>query len=107
MSDKPDKPIAFRPRFKAEVDSKLRDHIYRRGELLKLIILILKTVDLTTVPLLEMGSDLQNLASTTVKLPAALHAKLKRIATKRKSSMNALVNSAVWAYTEENPESKE
>lgn len=85
----------------AKVDAKLRDRIYRRGELVELIILILKTVDLKTIPLLEISSDLQALAQTTVQLPGALHAKLKKIAAKRDSSMNILVNSAVWVYTEE------
>ena len=99
----PDKTVVFRPRLRAEVDAKLRDLIYRRGELLKLIILILKTVDLSTIPLLEMSDDFKSFASTTVKLPAALHAKLKYIAEERRSSMNALVNSAVWAYKDEPP----
>ena len=99
----PEKTVVFRPRLKAEVDAKLRDRVYRRGELLKLIILILKTVDLSTIPILEMGDDFKNLANTSVKLPAALHAKLKRIAERRRSSMNALVNSAVWAYKDEHP----
>ena len=99
----PDKTVVFRPRLKAEVDAKLRDQVYRRGELFRLVILILKTVDLSSIPLLEMGDDLQSLASTTVKLPAALHARLKRIASKRRSSMNTLLNSAVWAYKEEPP----
>ena len=85
----------------AKVDAKLRDRIYRRGELVELIILILKTVDLKTIPLLEISSDLQALAQTTVQLPGALHAKLKKIAANRDSSMNILVNSAVWVYTEE------
>jgi predicted transcriptional regulator len=39
------------------------------------------------------------MAGTTVKLPATLHGKLKRIADKRKTSMNALLNSALWQYS--------
>jgi hypothetical protein len=69
-----------------------------------LIVLILNTIDLRSVPLLEFGSDLEDLVATTVKLPAALHANLKRIASARQSSMNALMNSAIWAYTEEKSE---
>ena len=99
MSPNPEKTVVLRTRFAAAVDSELRERIYRRGELLQLIILILKTVDLSTVPLLELSSDIQKWAATTVELPSTLHAKLKRIAGKRKSSMNTLVNSAVWAYT--------
>jgi predicted transcriptional regulator len=64
-----------------------------------LIVLILNTIDLKTVPVLELSSDIQELAATTVKLPEALHANLKRIASARRSSMNALMNSAIWAYT--------
>ena len=37
-----EKSVLFRPRFLAEVDKKLRDMIYRRGELVKLIVLMLK-----------------------------------------------------------------
>jgi hypothetical protein len=84
-----------------DVDARLRKHLGRRGELVALIVLILKTIDLKTVPLLELRSDLEDLAATTVKLPAALHANLKRVASLRQSSMNALVNSAIWAYTEQ------
>jgi hypothetical protein len=93
-----DKTVLFRPRFLAEVDKKLRDMIFRRGELVKLIVLMIKTVDLTTVPLLEISSEIQELSATTVKLPEAIHKKLKRAAQKRNSTMNALLNSAIWAY---------
>lgn len=64
-----------------------------------LVVLILNTIDLKTIPVLELGSDLQEWVATTVKLPAALHANLKRIASSRRHSMNALMNSAIWAYT--------
>jgi hypothetical protein len=103
----PDKAVLFKTRFMADVDARLREHISRRGELLQLIVLILKTVDLSTIPLLEISSDLQDLAATSVKLPASLHAKLKRVAAKRQSSMNALMNSAVLAYTEKKAATKE
>jgi hypothetical protein len=82
---------------------RLRKHIDRRGELVTLIVLILNTIDLRSVPVLELSSDLEDLVATTVKLPAALHANLKRIASARQSSMNALMNSAIWAYTEGGP----
>jgi hypothetical protein len=93
-----DKTVLFQPRFLAEVDQKLRNMIYRRGELVKLIVLMLKTVDLTTIPLLEISSEIQKLNPTTVKLPEAVHKKLKQVALKRNSTMNALLNSAIWAY---------
>jgi hypothetical protein len=80
-----------------DVDARLRRHISRRGELVTLIILILNTIDLMTVPVLEMSSDI---AETTVKLPATLRDKVKSIACKRGSSMNALINSAILAYTQ-------
>jgi hypothetical protein len=86
-----------------DADSRLRRHLGRRGQLVTLIVLILNTIDLMTVPVLEFSSDLEKLFATTVKLPAALHANLKRIASLRGSSMSALMNSAVWAYTEERP----
>jgi hypothetical protein len=84
-----------------DVDARLRKHLGRRGELVTLIVLILNTIDLRTVPVLELGSDMEELLATTVKLPAALHASLKCVASSRQSSMNALMNSAIWAYTEE------
>ncbi len=95
-----EKTVLFRPRFLAEVDTKLRDMVYRRGELVKLIVLMLKTVDLATIPLLEISSEIQDLTATTIKLPEALHKKVKRIADKRHSTMNAVINSAVWAYSD-------
>jgi hypothetical protein len=96
--------VLFCLRLLLDVDARLRKHIGRRGELVTLIVLILNTIDLRSVPLLEFGSDLEDLVATTVKLPAALHANLKRIASARQSSMNALMNSAIWAYTQERPE---
>lgn len=92
------KTVPLRPRFVAEADWELRERIYRRGELAKLVVLILKTVDLTTIPLLELGSDIRSLAQTTVELPLELHGWLRRVATKRGTSMNAIVNSAIVAY---------
>jgi hypothetical protein len=92
------KTVFFRPRFLASIDAKLRAQISRRGELVQLVILILTEVDLSTIPLLEISSDIQDLAETTVKLPATLHAHMKRIAATRNVSMNALVNSAVSFY---------
>ena len=94
-----DKLISYKTRIMADVDRKLRDRIFRRGELVTLIVLILRTVDLSTMPLLEIGSDIQDFAATTVKLPAALHKKLREVAARRHSSMNILMNSAIWFYT--------
>jgi hypothetical protein len=96
--------VLFCLRLLLDVDARLRKHIDRRGELVTLIVLILNTIDLRSVPVLELSSDLEDLVATTVKLPAALHANLKRIASARQSSMNALMNSAIWAYTEERSE---
>ena len=98
-----DKTVVFKARLKADADAKLRDRIYRRGELLSLVILILKTVDLRSIPIIEMGDDLRDLAITTVKLPATLHKKLKSIAEKRNSTMTVLFNSAVLAYKDDQP----
>jgi hypothetical protein len=96
--------VLFCLRLLLDVDARLRKHIDRRGELVTLIVLILNTIDLRSVPVLELSSDLEDLVATTVKLPAALHANLKRISSARHSSMNALMNSAIWAYTEERSE---
>jgi hypothetical protein len=76
--------------------------VFRRGELAQLILLILTSVDLTTIPLLELTSDIRRLAQTTVELPLDLHRRLKKIAEARKTSMNAIVNSAVVEYTKQN-----
>jgi len=94
-------PVLVCLRLLLVVDARLRKHLGRRGELVTLIVLILNTIDLKTVPVLELGSDMEELLATTVKLPAALHASLKCVASSRQSSMNALMNSAIWAYTEE------
>jgi hypothetical protein len=84
----------------SDVDSRLRKHLGRRGQLVTLILLILNEIDLQTVPVLELGSDLEELIATTVKLPPELHGDLKRIASLRGSSMTALMNSAIWSHTE-------
>ena len=96
------KTAPLRPRLIAEADSQLRDRVSRRGELAKQIVLILTSVDLTTIPLLELTSDIRRLAQTTVELPLDIHRRLKKIAQARKTSMNAIVNSAVVEYTKQN-----
>jgi hypothetical protein len=93
--------VLFCFKLTSAVDSRLRRHLNRRGHLVTLIVLILNTIDLMTVPALELDPDLEELIATTVKLPAALHADLKRIARLRGTSMSALMNGAIWAYTEE------
>ena len=90
--------VLFCCKLLSDVDRRLRSHLCRRGELATLVILILNTIDLSTVPVLELGSDIEGLFATTVKLPVSLHAHLKSIASVRRSSMNALMNSAIWAY---------
>jgi hypothetical protein len=62
-----------------------------------------ETVDLTTIPLIEISSEIQELNPTTVKLPEAIHKRLKQVALKRNSTMNALLNSAIWAYETDPP----
>jgi hypothetical protein len=98
--------VLFCLRLLLNVDARLRKHIDRRGELVTLIVLILNTIDLRSIPVLELSSDLEDLVVTTVKLPASLHARLKDIASARHSSMNALMNSAIWAFTEEKVEKR-
>ena len=94
--------VRLRPRFIAEADSGLRDRIRRYGELAQLMVLILTSVDLTTIPILELTSDIRNIAQTTVELPSSLYRRLKEIAAARGTSMNAIVNSAVVEYTKRN-----
>jgi predicted transcriptional regulator len=93
--------VLFCFKLASAVDSRLRTHLGRRGQLVTLIVLILNTIDLMTVPILESRPHVEDLIATTVKLPPALHGDLKRIASLRGSSMTALMNSAVWSYTEE------
>jgi hypothetical protein len=92
--------ILFHLRFSLEVDARLREPLGRRGKIAALIIVILNTIDLTTVPVLEVDSNRGELA-TTVKLPKDLDANLRHVASLRQTSMNPLMNSAIWVYTEE------
>jgi hypothetical protein len=96
--------VLFCLRLLLDVDVRFRKHIDHRGELVMLIVLGLNKIDLKSVPVLELRSDLEDLVVTTVKLPVALHANLKCVASMRQSSMNALLNGAIWAYTEEKSE---
>jgi hypothetical protein len=93
--------VLFCLRLLWNVDAKLRKQLGRRGELVRLIVLILNTINLNTVPVLELGADIDEMVTTTVKLPANIHADLKRVASSRPKSMNALMNSAIWAYIAE------
>jgi hypothetical protein len=66
----PNKTVLFRARLLSKVDKKLREMVYRRGELVTLIVFMINTVDLTKIPLLEISSEVEQLSATTVKLPA-------------------------------------
>jgi glutamate formiminotransferase len=90
----------IKPRLTSDVDARLRDRIQpRRGELGKFLILVLKNVNLKTIPLMEISSDLGEFVETTLNIPVSLYNELKRISTQRRASMNKLVNSAVIHYT--------
>jgi hypothetical protein len=93
--------VLFFFKITSDVYSRLRRHLGRRGQLATLIVLILNNIDLETVPVRELGSALEELVATTVKLPDVLHTELKRVACLRGCSMSVLMNSAIWAYTEE------
>jgi len=98
-----DGPVVYKPRFGADVDKKLRKLIWRQGELLNLIILILQTMDLRHIPLVDIDWGTEKVLATTVKLPASVYRKLKETAHERGISMNVLLNSAVSAYKPEKP----
>ncbi|MBB5061205.1 hypothetical protein HDF16_005941 [Granulicella aggregans] len=96
-----DEPTVYKARFGEDVDKKLRKLIWRRGELLNLVILILQTMDLRHIPLVDIDWATEKVLATTVKLPASIYKKLKATAEERGVSMNVLINSAVSAYKPE------
>ena len=95
-----EKEVSVTARLRADVDTKLREHIRRRGELTKVVLFILRNVDLADIPLLSVSSELEKVAVTTLKIPIAIKAALKKVADRRSSSVNALINSAIWAFDE-------
>jgi predicted HicB family RNase H-like nuclease len=76
-----------------DVDARLRDFTNTRGKLASLVLDILGTVDLTSVPLREKISG--QVESTSVWVPVELHRKISHAADTRGVSMNLLVNSAI------------
>ena len=73
--------ILFHLRFPLQVHARLRKRLGRRGKLATLIIVILNTIDLTTVPVLEVDSNRGELLATTVRLPKHLHANLRHVSS--------------------------
>ena len=76
-----------------DVDARLRDFTNTRGKLSSLVLDILGTVDLTSVPLREKISG--QVESTSVWMPVELHQRISHAADTRGVSMNLLVNSAI------------
>ena len=75
------------------INEGIRSVIRYRGELSGTVVEAIHAVDLATVPLVDLEN--KKLRLTTVTLPAETHKKLKRLAKKRATSMNVMVNTAI------------
>ncbi len=74
------------------VNEALRTLIRYRGDLSKMALQALDSIDLKSVPLVSPENMTRD---TTISMPPALHDKLKTLAGDRESSMNILVNTAL------------
>ncbi len=93
----PSQTVLFAIRLKEEADAMIRREATRRGELVVLITRILESVDLSKVQAAR-PLDVRDRPQTSVKLPKALHSKLKKTAIARSVSMNALLNGAILKH---------
>ena len=89
----PSSTIKLAVRLNQGVNDALRVLIRYRGDLSKMALQALETVDVARVALVR--SDEPMVADTTISMPFTLHQKLKQIAEKRRTSMNVVVNTAL------------
>ena len=76
------------------LDEPLRAEMRYRGDLQSMILEAIRSVDLGRVRLVDLAVDTR-LDTTTIGLPAAVHAHLKNLAKTRNTSMNVMINTAV------------
>ena len=76
------------------LDEPLRAEMRYRGDLQSMILKAIHSVDLGKVRLVDLDVDTR-LGTTTIGLPATVHAHLKSLAKARNTSMNVMVNTAV------------
>ena len=88
-----EQPIKLAVRLNEGVNDALRNLIRYRGDLSKMALEALTTIDLVTADLVSVEEPM--VADTTISMPRALHKKLKKVADDRDSSMNIVVNSGL------------
>jgi hypothetical protein len=76
----------------APVNEELRTLIRYRGDLSRMALEALNSVDLKAALLVSVEDMVRD---TTISVPPALHGKLKTLADDRESSINVLVNTAL------------
>jgi hypothetical protein len=79
-------------RLDAGINDALRSLIRYRGDLAKMAVEALETVDLSTVALVNPETMARD---TTISMPVSLHKKLQKLADQRGTSMNIAVNTAL------------
>ena len=85
--------IKLAVRLNEGINDALRALLRYRGDLSKMALQALETVDLARVALVSPEEPM--VADTTISMPRALHEKLKKIAEERRTSMNIVVNTAL------------
>jgi len=85
--------IKLAVRLNEGVNEALRNLIRYRGDLSTMALEALNAIDLTRVALVSVEERM--VRDTTITMPRSLHAKLKKIADSRDTSMNIVVNTAL------------
>lgn len=80
-------------RLDAGINDALRTLLRYRGDLSRMALQALESVDLARVALVSGEEPM--VADTTISMPRALHKSLKKIARNRGTSMNIVVNTAL------------
>ena len=85
--------IKLAVRLNEGVNEALRSLIRYRGDLSTMALEALNAIDLNRVALVSLEERM--VRDTTITMPRSLHAKLKKIADSRDTSMNIVVNTAL------------
>jgi|SRR3954452_12697911 len=79
-------------RLDERINDALRTRIRYRGDLAAMAVQALETVDLSNVALVNAERMVRD---TTISMPVKLHDQIKKLAGRRRTSMNIMVNTAL------------
>lgn len=90
--------VVVQIRLLARIDTKLRRHVSKKGDVKTHVLAMLEAVDLNKCPVPAMQYGAAGPKSTTVIMPSEIYEWVEKAADARECSINALLNGGIAAY---------